>query len=59
MTRRSTLKRRRERQRRRFLQRKKARQFLPSRPSTAKLLELVAQQSSVLADVIRELEQQQ
>jgi len=72
MARRSKLKRRRERQKRRHLQQLKApvnpvsgekttALQLPLRPriSTAKLLELVAQQTSILATVISELEQNQ
>jgi len=59
VSRRSTLKRRRERKRRKYELRKQALQLqLPSRPSTARLLELVARQTSILADVIRELEKQ-
>jgi hypothetical protein len=55
MTRRSTLKRRRDRKKHKHYLRKKAvQQLVPSRPSTAELLELAAHGSSPLAQAIRE-----
>lgn len=55
MSRRSTLKRRRERQRRRYEQ-KMALQMPPKRPSTGKLIELIQMQTSVISSLLAESE---
>ena len=57
MSRRSTLKRRRERKRRKHQEQKRlALQLPPNRPSTAKLIELIQLQASVISSLLAESE---